>query len=83
VIKIPRSYGYGKTRSKKVGKYEIEIEFHAFEKARFSIFKGNKQVYYGASDILSDNKERTLDRYRALKNVKNVESFIKKRNAIK
>jgi len=83
VIKIPRDYGYGKTRSKKVGKYNIRIEFHAFKKARFTIFKGNKDVYYSTSDILSSNKEKMLNVYRSLKNVKSTESFIKKRNAIK
>lgn len=81
---IIRNYGYGKGRSKKVGKdYEIQIEFHDFKKARFTIFKGNKQVYWSGSDSLSSNKEKTLERYRSLKNVKSVESFIKKRKAIK
>ena len=78
-----RNYGYGKPRSKKIGKYKVEIEFHDFKKARININKGNKQVYYGTTDILSNNKERTLTRYRDLKNVKTIESFVKKRNAIK
>lgn len=80
---IIRNYGYGKGRSKKVGKYEIQIEFHDFKKAQFTIFKGNKQVYWSGSDSLSSNKEKTLERYRSLKNVKSVELFIKKRKAIK
>jgi len=83
VIEIPRSYGYGRTRSKKVGKYEIQIEFHDFKKARFSIYKGNKDVYYSGSDSLTDKKEKVLDRYRSLKNVKSIESFVKKRKSIK
>ena len=77
-----RNYGYGKPRSKKIGKYTIKLEFHAFKKARFNINRGNKQVYYFTSDILSSNKKRVLERYRDLKNVKAIESFIKKRNAI-
>jgi len=83
VIKIPRDYGYGKTRSKKVGKYEVKIEFHDFKKARFTIFKGNKEVYWSVSDSLSNNKEKVLDRYRNLKTMKSIESFVKKRKSIK
>ena len=78
-----KNYGYGKSRSKKVGKYEIQIEFPEFKKARFTIYKGNKEVYWSVSDSLSNNKERTLTRYRDLNTVKSVESFVKKRNAIK
>ena len=78
-----RDYGYGKSRSKKIGKYTVKLEFHAFKKARFNINKGNKQVYYFPSDTLSSNKKRVLERYKDLKNVKTVESFVKKRNTIK
>lgn len=61
----------------------MEIEFHDFKKARFTIYEGNKEVYWSVSDTLSSNKERTLERYRALKTVKSIKSFIKKRKAIK
>lgn len=82
MITIPRNYGYGKTRSKKIGKYKVEIEFHAFKKARFDIYEGKKMVYFTSSDILPDNKEKMLNVYRSLKTGKGIGSFIKKRNAI-
>ena len=78
-----RNYGYGKPRSKKVGRYTIRLEFHDFKKARFNINEGNKQVYYFPTDILSRDKDKVLEKYRSLKNVKAIESFVKKRNAIK
>lgn len=77
-----RDYGYGKNRSKKIGKYEIEIEFYDFKKARFSIYLDGRDVYYSSTDILSDNKQKMLEVYRSLKTVKNIKSFIKKRNLI-
>ena len=78
-----RNYGYGKPRTKKVGKYSLRLEFHAFKKARFDIDLGNKRVYFYSSDTLSEKKDNVLERYRNLKNVKAIESFVKKRNAIK
>lgn len=80
---IPISYGYGKTRSKKIGKYKVEIQFHAFKKARFDIYEEKEMVYFTSSDILPDNKEKMLNVYRSLKTVKGIGSFIKKRKAIK
>lgn len=77
-----RDYGYGKTRSKKIGKYEIEIEFYDFKKAIFSIYLDGRDVYYSSTDILSDNKQKMLEVYRSLKTVKIIKSFIKKRNLI-
>jgi len=83
VIIIARDYGYGKSRSKKVGKFKVSIEFYDFKKARFTVHSKNKEVYYSGSDSLTSNKEKVLNRYRSLKNVKSIESFVKKRNAIK
>ncbi len=80
---IPRNYGYGKTRRKRIGKYEVEIQFHAFKIARFDIYEGKSMVYFSSSDILPDNKEKMLNVYRSLKTVKGIGSFIKKRKAIK
>jgi len=83
VIKLPRNYGYGKTRSKKVGNFKVEIEFYDFKKARFSIYEGKKNVYFSSSDTIPTKKEKALGVYRGLKTVKSIKSFIKKRNSIK
>lgn len=79
-----RNYGYGKSRVKHIGKYELIVEFYSFKKAHFYIYlDNNKNIYYSGTDILPDNKQKMLDVYKSLKTVSIIKSFIEKRNLVK
>jgi len=76
---MPRDYGYGKNRTKRIGKYELIVEFYQFKKARFYIYLENKQVYWSVTDIVSNNKQDILELYKSLKSVKDIEQIIIKK----
>ncbi len=80
---MSRDYGYGRSRVKHIGKYELILEFYEFKKARLYIYLDYEDLYSSNADILPNNKEKILNIYRSLKTVKNVKSFIEKRNKIK
>ena len=74
---MPRNYGYGKSRIKHIGKYELVVEFYQFKKARLYIYLDSKQVYWSGTDILiSNNKQKVLELYKSLKNVKKIKDLI-------
>ncbi len=76
---MPRNYGYGKSRIKHIGKYELVVEFYQFKKARLYIYLDSKQVYWSGTDILiSNNKQKVLELYKSLKNVKKIKQIINK-----